>query len=74
MSHSSPNSSQPQEILPLWQQIREDWIAHGQDWTKPGFRAVALQRFGAWRMRIEPKLLRALRSFCFIIRVISLNS
>lgn len=59
MSHSSPNSSQPQEILPLWQQIREDWIAHGQDWTKPGFRAVALQRFGVWRMRIEPKLLRA---------------
>jgi serine O-acetyltransferase len=59
MSDSSPNLSQLEEALPLCQQIREDWIAHGQDWTKPGFRAVALQRFGAWRMQIEPKLLRA---------------
>src|SRR4028119_824730 len=45
--------------LGLWQQIKEDWNAHGRDWTKPGFRAVAVQRFGAWRMQVEPKLLRA---------------
>ncbi|NEO98470.1 MAG: serine acetyltransferase [Symploca sp. SIO2E9] len=45
--------------LGVWQQIKEDWIAHGRDWTKPGFRAVAVQRFGVWRMKIEPKLLRA---------------
>jgi serine O-acetyltransferase len=45
--------------LTLWQQIREDWIAHGCDWTKPGFRAVAIQRFGVWRMMIEPLFLRA---------------
>jgi len=44
--------------LGLWQQIKEDWIAHERDWTKPGFRAVAVQRFGVWRMRLEPKLLR----------------
>lgn len=44
--------------LGLWQQIKEDWIAHGRDWTKPGFRAVAVQRFGVWRMKIQPKLLR----------------
>jgi serine O-acetyltransferase len=44
--------------LRLWQQIKEDWIAHGRDWTKPGFRAVAVQRFGVWRMRLKPKLLR----------------
>ncbi len=43
----------------LWQQIKEDWIAHGCDWTKPGFRAVAVHRFGVWRMKIEPKILRA---------------
>lgn len=41
------------------EQLKEDWIAHGQDWTKPGFRAVAVQRFGVWRMSIEPKILRA---------------
>jgi hypothetical protein len=45
--------------LSLWQQIKEDWIAHGRDWTKPGFRAVAVHRFGVWRMGVEPKLLRA---------------
>ncbi|MEG3957965.1 serine acetyltransferase [Microcoleus sp. herbarium2] len=45
--------------LGLWQQIKEDWIAHGRDWTKPGFRAVAVQRLGVWRMKVEPKLLRA---------------
>ena len=45
--------------LRLWQQIKEDWEAHGRDWTLPGFRAVAVQRFGVWRMGIQPKLLRA---------------
>jgi serine acetyltransferase len=45
--------------IPLWAQIREDWIAHGRDWTKPGFRAVAVQRFGVWRMQVQPKGLRA---------------
>ncbi|NEQ13410.1 MAG: serine acetyltransferase, partial [Moorea sp. SIO3E2] len=54
------NSTQPKtDNLGLWQQIKEDWKAHGCDWTKPGFRAVAVQRFGVWRMNIEPKLLRA---------------
>ncbi|ACK73641.1 serine O-acetyltransferase [Gloeothece citriformis PCC 7424] len=43
----------------MFEQIKEDWIAHGKDWTKPGFRAVAIQRFGVWRMNVEPKLLRA---------------
>jgi serine O-acetyltransferase len=45
--------------LSLLQLIREDWIAHGRDWTKPGFRAVAVHRFGAWRMGVGSKLLRA---------------
>jgi serine acetyltransferase len=50
---------QTTETLGFWQQIKEDWIAHGRDWTKPGFRAVAVYRFGAWRMKVEPLLLRA---------------
>ena len=45
--------------LGLWQQIKEDWEAHGRDWSKPGFRSVAVQRFGVWRMTIQSKLLRA---------------
>lgn len=47
------------EPLTLWQQLVEDWVAHGKDWTKPGFRAVAVHRFGVWRMTLKPKLLRA---------------
>jgi len=43
----------------LWRLIAEDWVAHGRDWTKPGFRAVAVHRFGNWRNTIRWKLLRA---------------
>lgn len=43
----------------LWEQIKEDWVAHGYDWTKPGFRAVFAHRFGVWRMGIQIKFLRA---------------
>lgn len=39
--------------------VVEDWRAHGRDWTKPGFRSLAVYRFGVWRMGIRPKLLRA---------------
>jgi len=42
----------------LWAQIVDDWRAHGRDWTRPGFRAVAVHRFGVWRLAIRPKLLR----------------
>jgi serine acetyltransferase len=49
----------PTGQLSLFAQIREDWIAHGRDWTKPGFRAIAFHRFGNWRMQIRPKVLRA---------------
>jgi serine O-acetyltransferase len=52
-------SDSPLPTLSLWAQIQEDWVAHGRDWTKPGFRAIAVQRFGVWRMKVEPKALRA---------------
>ncbi len=47
--------------------VAEDFRAHGRDWTKPGFRAVAVHRFGVWRMSIRPKLLRA--PFSMLYRV-----
>lgn len=46
-------------LTELLSQIAEDWVAHGRDWTRPGFQAVAIHRFGNWRMGIGPKLLRA---------------
>ena len=45
--------------MSLRAQIAEDWRAHGRDWTRPGFRAVATHRFGVWRMGVRPKALRA---------------
>jgi serine acetyltransferase len=43
----------------LLKQIAEDYRTHGRDWTRPGFQAVAVHRFGNWRMGIGPKLVRA---------------
>lgn len=43
----------------MWALIREDLRAHEGDWTRPGFRAIAVYRFGVWRMGVKPKLLRA---------------
>ncbi|MEO1429936.1 MAG: serine O-acetyltransferase [Cyanobacteria bacterium J06632_19] len=45
--------------LSLWEQLKEDWIAHSKDWTRPGFRAIAVYRFGVWRMTVKSKILRA---------------
>lgn len=38
--------------------IKNDWLANGRDWTKPGFRALAVYRYGVWCARIERRLLR----------------
>ena len=54
-----PAAVENSESIALWQQLQEDWKAHGRDWTKPGFQAVAIQRFGVWRMSVKPILLRA---------------
>jgi serine O-acetyltransferase len=43
----------------LWELIKEDWVANGRDWTRPGFRALAVYRFGVWRMGVKSKYLRA---------------
>lgn len=38
--------------------VREDLSTHGGDWTRPGFRALAVYRFGVWRMTIKRKVVR----------------
>jgi serine O-acetyltransferase len=43
----------------LVQQIQEDWRAHWCDWTLPGFRALAVHRFGQWVRGVWPSPLRS---------------
>jgi serine acetyltransferase len=38
--------------------IKEDFAANGRDLFSPGFHALALHRFGRWRMGIEKRALR----------------
>jgi serine O-acetyltransferase len=38
--------------------VQEDYIAHGRDWTRPGLHALAVHRFGVYRMSIETRALR----------------
>ncbi|MEP7308695.1 MAG: serine acetyltransferase [Acidobacteriota bacterium] len=53
----------------LLQLLREDWEVNFRDWTLPGFRAVAVHRFGTWvdqlsRTPIRP-VLRRVHRFMF---------
>ena len=47
--------------------LKEDWDAHGKDWTRPGFRAVAVYRFGVWRMGIRLLVFRAPCSILYLM-------
>ncbi|WP_013323987.1 hypothetical protein [Gloeothece verrucosa] len=47
-----PSRSVEESSLSLWEQIREDGMAHEPDWTKPGFRTVAVQPFGLSPVKI----------------------
>ena len=52
----------------LLQQIKEDYIANYSDWTRPGFRALAIYRLGAWFERtpgIAGKLARRVVRFLY---------
>lgn len=39
--------------------VAEDYRSHGGDWTRPGFRAVAIHRFGTWKEGLRLRLIRA---------------
>lgn len=45
-------------LIELIALLREDWNAHGRDWSRPGFQALAIHRFGNWRMGIAQRPLR----------------
>jgi serine O-acetyltransferase len=47
--------ARPRGLLRL---IHEDWVTNWKDWTRPGFRALVMYRFGVWRMSVKPAVLR----------------
>lgn len=52
-----------------WTLVKEDWVAHGKDWRNPGFRALAVHRFGEWVYGLQSKpaqaVLRKIYGFLF---------
>ena len=44
--------------LGLWALLREDRLTHDGSWLEQGFWAVAVHRFGNWRMGVRPRVAR----------------
>jgi len=59
MENPSQQTSLLAEIRRLFALIRDEWTFYGRDWTQPGFRAMAVYRFGAWRARLKWRIIRA---------------
>ena len=55
------------ERLGLIALIKEDFNCHRRDWTLPGFRALALYRYGTWARSRRPYLARAFFSIIYIV-------
>lgn len=45
--------------MKLVEVLREDLYAHGSDWTRPGFQALAVHRIGRWARQSLPRWVRA---------------
>jgi serine O-acetyltransferase len=50
----------------LVEQLKEDRRAHQCDSTLPGFRALAVHRFGRWADTVQPRLLRRILSRFYV--------
>lgn len=49
----------------MFENIKEDWRTYEHDLSRPGLWAMAVYRFGRWRYRIKPRLLRMPFSFLY---------
>jgi serine O-acetyltransferase len=49
----------------MFENIREDWLAHDCAWSRQGFWALVLYRFGRWRYTIRPRAVRMPFSFLY---------
>jgi serine O-acetyltransferase len=51
----------------MFENIRQDFRANGSSWGAQGFWALVIYRFGRWRYRVRPALLRKLFSLIYRI-------
>ena len=49
----------------MFANVREDWLAHDCTWSRHGFWALVVYRFGRWRYGIKPRFVRAPLSFVY---------
>lgn len=47
-------------------QLYEDWLVHRRDWTRPGFRALAVHRFGAMLLKRKRGILTRALSIIYM--------
>lgn len=61
MSEHEPPNTTPG----FWTLLKEDYNTHERDLSMPGFRALAVYRFGVWRMTLRPRIVRMPFSFLY---------
>ena len=61
------------EGVGLVELVLEDFRTHDSRLLEPGFLAVAVHRFGNWRMGVAPKILRAPLSLAYKVASTSVN-
>lgn len=49
----------------MFENIREDWQAHDRNWSRHGFWALVVYRFGRWRYGIRSRAVRMPFSFVY---------
>jgi serine O-acetyltransferase len=49
----------------MFPNIRQHWVDHNRDFTRRGFWALAVYRFGRWRYTVRPSLLRRFLSVVY---------
>ena len=49
----------------MFEHIRSDWRAHNCTWTRHGFWALLIYRFGRWRYGIRSRVIRVPFSFAY---------
>jgi serine O-acetyltransferase len=49
----------------LFDNIREDWLTYGRDWSRQGLWVMVVYRFGRWRYSIRRRWMRLPFSFLY---------